>query len=665
MSDIDNLVYDLSCVNTLRILSVDMIENAKSGHPGMPLGCAAILFTLFKNHLNFNPKDVNWINRDRFVLSNGHGCALLYSMLHLFDYEISLDDLKNFRKLGSITPGHPEKDVTPGIEVTTGPLGQGIANGVGMAIASKHLGSRFNTSDIDLLNSKIYVMCGDGCLMEGISNEAVSLAGHLKLNNLILLYDDNKISIDGSTDLSFTDNTYDKFKSLGWDVIIVENADKDILSINDSIIKAKNSDKPVIICMKTKIGFGSDKEGSEKSHGAPLGEESIKSLKKKFNFDESKSFEIKEEVKMVFKQILKNKEIYYNNWNKDFSMYKEKYDEKFIELNKILCKNPINLTEMLNKYTPNDKALATRQVSGNILKEIYKSIPQLIGGSADLSPSNNTKIDDGIQANDYSKRYIHYGVREHSMAAIANGISTYGLIPYVGTFLVFINYCLSSIRLSALSHHQVLYILTHDSVGLGEDGPTHQPIDSLSILRSIPDSLTFRPADGNETIGCYDVALNEKSKPSCLCLSRQGLPQLEGSSIENVSKGGYILFESKKFGDKLDLIIIATGSEVSLSLKVAKTLSEKINLRLISMPCTELFDSQPDDYKNNLLPTNVKKISIEAGSTMMWYKYADYCYGIDSYGASGKGSEVMEHFGFSEEKILNYIEKFIEFDTTH
>ena len=655
MVDAKSLINDLEIVNSLRILSVDMIENAKSGHPGMPLGCSPILYILFKNHLNFNPLQTDWINRDRFVLSNGHGCALLYSILHLFGYNLSLNDLKKFRKLGSITPGHPEKDITPGIEVTTGPLGQGIANGVGMAIASKHLGARFNIPDFEVFDNKIYVMCGDGCLMEGVSNEAVSLAGHLKLDNLILLYDDNEISIDGSTDLSFTENTKNKFEALGWKVFTVDSADIDLVGIDETINEAKKSDKPVLIRMKTKIGYGSDKEGSEKSHGAPLGIESVKKLKNKLNFDENKSFFISDEIKEYINEILNLKKVKFDNWTTKFEEYKNN-SEKYNILKKIISKETIDINQVLNKYNNKDKPMATRQSSGAILKELMGHLPQLVGGSADLSPSNNTKIDDGLQKSDFSKRYIHFGVREHAMAAIANGLSTYGIIPFVGTFLVFINYCLASIRLSALSKHQVLYILTHDSVGLGEDGPTHQPVESLSILRSIPNSLTFRPADGNETIGSYSVALSEKDKPSCICLSRQNLPHLENSSSLKVGKGAYTIFENS---DSYDLILIATGSEVSLCIDVAIELKGKINIRIVSMPCSELYDVQDQKYKEELLPKNVKKLSVEAGVTLMWYKYADFCYGIDCYGESGKGNEVMNYFGFSKEKIIEYINSII------
>ena len=640
---------DILAINTLRLLSVDMVQNANSGHPGMPLGCSPMTHLLFKNFLNFNPYNLNWINRDRFILSNGHGCALLYSILHMYKYNITLEDLKKFRQFGSITPGHPEKNITPGIEVTTGPLGQGFANGVGMALASKHLAARFNTDEFNIFNNNIFVMCGDGCLMEGITNEAASFAGHMKLNNLIVLYDDNMISIDGSTDLAFTENTTKKYQALGWNVITVLDGNNDFESINNAIDNATKSDKPTLICVKTFIGYGSDKENSEKSHGAPLGKESIENLKKKFNFNENETFHIPDKVTEYFKQITNNKISNYHIWEKLFEEYKIQHPEKYNELKYIINNKTNDIQHLLPSYTSDDDKMATRKISGICLQNIYQHIPQLIGGSADLSPSNNTVIDIGIQKNDYSKRYIHYGVREHAMCGIANGLSTFGLIPYVATFLVFINYCLASIRLSAISKHQVIYILTHDSIALGEDGPTHQPVESLSILRSIPNVFTFRPADGNEVSGCYNHAINNKNSPSCICLSRQSLPQLNGSDSNMVSKGGYILYETNK---NINLILIASGSEVSSCFDVIKNLEKNnISIRLVSMPCTELFDLQPSEYKDNILPKSIMKISVEAGITNFWYKYADHCIGIDTFGASGKGNEVMDYFCLSSQKI--------------
>jgi len=637
-------------INTLRLLSVDMVQNAKSGHPGMPLGCSPMLYVLFANYLNFNNSNTEWINRDRFVLSNGHGCALLYCLLHLFDYNISLSDLKNFRKIDSNTPGHPERNIKNMIDVTTGPLGQGIANGVGMAIGYKKLASKFNKDGFDIFTNKIYVSCGDGCLMEGISNEAMSLAGHLKLNNLIVLYDDNKISIDGSTDLTFTEKTEDKYIAMGWDVLIVEDGNEDIESLNNAIAQAKSSDKPVLIMIRTNIGFGTSKENSEKSHGSPLGEDEIELLKIKFGFDPNKKFNIPKDVKDHFYNLIAHKSNNYIEWYHNFEVYKRIFINEYNELQSVIDKKIIL---DLPIFSVEDKDMATREISGICIQKLYKKIPQMIGGSADLSPSNNTKIDPILDSNNYNGNYIHYGVREHAMCAIANGLSTCGFIPYVGTFLVFITYCLGAIRMSALSKHQVLYVLTHDSIGLGEDGPTHQPIESLTILRSIPNLLTFRPADGKEVVGCYEQALKAIDKPSALILSRQKLPQLLSTNSKMVSFGGYTL----KKGN--DIILIATGSEVSLALKVMMELeNEGMSTGVVSMPCCELFDIQDKIYKKNTLPKNIMKVSLEAGATTGWYKYADYCIGIDNFGLSGPGNEVMEYFGFSVNKIKDEIKNF-------
>tara|TARA_A100001015_G_C15014864_1_gene724980 strand:- start:388 stop:2370 length:1983 start_codon:yes stop_codon:yes gene_type:complete len=655
-----DLCDDILNINTLRVLCVDMVENAKSGHPGMPLGCSPMLYILFKNFLNFNPDNPLWFNRDRFILSNGHGCSLLYSMLHLCGYKISLDDLKNFRKINSITPGHPEINPELGIEVTTGPLGQGFANGVGMAIASKHLGSIYNKENFEIVNNKVFVMCGDGCLMEGITNEAASLAGHLKLNNLIVLYDDNEITIDGKTNLTFTENTGDKFKALGWHVEFIMDGNKDLEEIKSKLALINCVDKPLLLCVKTSIGYGSDKENSEKSHGAPLGDKSVKDLKKKFLFDEEKSFVIDDKVSEFFKGLTDNKKKVNSSWQELLDKYKLEFPEYYKEFINNVNKG-YNLSDIIAslKRIEVDKPLATRQISGMVLKNLSngKLCTSLIGGSADLSSSNITTIDQGICSSDYSRKYINYGVREHAMAGIANGLSCYNLVPFVGTFLVFISYFLNAIRMSALSKHQVIYVLTHDSIGLGEDGPTHQPIESLTILRSIPNCLVFRPADANEVKGCYVEALKEKYSPSCICLSRQSLPQIEGSNIESVGKGGYIVYEKLSDDNNIDIIIIATGSEVSLMKDVLIELN--INSRLISMPCVELFERQPNDYKEDLLPKDILKVSVEAGSTMGWFKYSNHCIGIDEFGLSGKGKDVMEHFGFDLNSMKERLMKFV------
>ena len=632
-------------INTLRVLSVDMIGNAKSGHPGMPLGCAPMMYVLWCKIMNFNPSNPDWNKRDRFVLSNGHGCALLYSILYLLDYNYTLDDLKNFRQLHSKTPGHPEYNPLLGIEVSTGPLGQGIANGVGMAISSKKLG----------LDNNIYVMCGDGCLMEGISYEACSLAGHLELNNLIILYDDNGITIDGTTDITFTENTKKRFKAQNWNVLEVINGNKNIDDIYKKLTIAKQSlNKPTIIFVKTTIGYGSSKSGTSSVHGAPLGIEDTKELKKYMGFDENKSFFIDDDVKTYFKNLIKDKEINYNNHNHIHNLNSNLNNER----------TNINDYEIVLKELDNikngNKEYATRDLSNFCLNTLASNINNIIVGSADLAESNKTMIKSNyIIQNDFSGKYLHYGIREHSMTAIANGISTLGILPIVSTFLIFINYCLCGIRMSALSKHKVIYVFTHDSVLLGEDGPTHQPVESLLILRSIPNLLVIRPCDANETSGAYKIALKNEG-PIALIMSRQVLPNIENSSNEKINKGAYVVYENyDKNKNKItntDLIIICTGSEVSLSLEVANLYKNIKNIKVVSMPCCELFDIQDLEYKREILPQDIKKISIELGCTLGWYKYADYTYGIDTFGESGKIDDLKKYFKFNALDIKKYID---------
>lgn len=612
-------------INTLRILSIDMIEKANSGHPGASLGCAPMLFILLCKIMIFNPKKIMF-NRDRFILSNGHGCALLYGILYLLGYDYNLNDLENFRQLYSKTPGHPEFNISLGIEISTGPLGQGIANGVGMAISSKKLG----------LNNNIYVMCGDGCLMEGVSYEATSLAGHLGLNNLIILYDDNKITIDGSTDLTFTENTKDRFKALNWNILEVENGDTDIDDIYNKLLIAKSSiDKPTIIFVKTTIGYGSLLSGKNSCHGAPLGTENTKKLKQYFNFDENKNFFIDDDVKEYFR-ILKEKLNNNNNLEKNINFIKE------------------NIINDFNNIKNLEKNFATRESSSMCLNILSKNIENIIIGSADLGESNKTLIKtDIINKDNFTGKYLHYGIREHAMCSIANGISTYNIIPVVSTFLVFITYCLAPIRMAALSNHKVLYIFTHDSILLGEDGPTHQPVESLTILRSIPNLLTIRPCDTKEVCGSYEIVL-EHNGPIAIILSRQTISNMKNSDSNKIKYGAYIIYESNK---KIDLIIISTGSEISLALDTIKLLEEQNNMsiRLVSMPCTQLYDIQTKEYKENILPKNIKKYSIEAGSTLGWYKYVDYVYGIDRFGESGKMNDLKEKFGMTINKFGKFI----------
>jgi transketolase len=625
-------------INTLRILSIDMIEKANSGHPGMPLGCAPIMYILWCKIMNFNPENPLWNKRDRFVLSNGHGCALLYSMLYLLGYNYNIEDLQNFRQLHSKTPGHPEYNQLLGIEISTGPLGQGIANGVGMAIASKKLG----------LNNNIYVMCGDGCLMEGISYEATSLAGHLELNNLIILYDDNKITIDGSTDITFTENTRERFIALNWNVLEIENGngenENDLNNMYNKLLIAKSSEnKPTIIFVKTTIGYGSVHSGKSLSHGAPLGIENTKKLKKIFNFDENKYFYIEDDIKEYFNNLKKEKIDYYNkNCN---NINKNNYENNYLELiNKL---KEINNTNIQKNY-------ATRESSSLCLQILENNLENIIIGSADLGESNKTLIKTNIiNKNNFNGKYLHYGIREHSMMSIANGISTYGIIPIVSTFLVFITYCLAPIRMAALSMHKVIYIFTHDSILLGEDGPTHQPIESLTILRSIPNLLTIRPCDNNEVSGSYQIAI-EYNGPIAIILTRQVIPNIENTSFEKIKKGAYIIYEPS---EKIDLIIISTGSEISLALDTIKYIEEKYNkyIRLVSMPCTQLYDNQTIEYKEYILPNNINKISIEAGATLGWYKYANYVYGIYIFGASGKINDLKEEYGLTINKFSKFI----------
>ena len=631
MQKIDTTLTTSMCykiINTLRLLSVDMVDKANSGHPGMPLGCAPAMFVLWCKIMNCNPENPLWEYRDRFVLSNGHGCALLYSMLFLLGYDYSLDDLKSFRQIHSKTPGHPEYNKKLGIEISTGPLGQGIANGVGMAISSKKKG----------IDNNIYVMCGDGCLMEGVSYEAASLAGHLGLNNLVILYDDNGITIDGKTDITFTEDTRSRFLAFNWNVLEVVNGDTDINDIYEKLMTAKQStDKPTIIFIKTTIGYGSIAAGKSSVHGAPLGQTNTQTLKEYFGFDKTKSFFVDEDVQTYFDELKKEKCLF-NPTNTTTS----KND------------NISNTINEIDKIKNQEKDYATRESSNIVLKKITELLPDIIVGSADLAESNKTMVTNThINKNDFTPKYLHYGIREHAMCSIANGISSCDIIPVVSTFLVFITYCLAPIRMAALSKHQVIYVLTHDSVFLGEDGPTHQPVESLTILRSIPNLLTIRPCDVTEVSGAYQIAL-EYNGPTAIILSRQTLPNIQDSCSLKMKKGAYIVYESKSItSESLNLIIVATGSEVHLAIEIAKKLD--INCRVVSMPCCELFDKQDCFYKEDILPKNVKKMSLEAGLTSGWYKYVDFTYGIDQFGESAKIADIKNHFGFTLDKIVEFI----------
>lgn len=652
------------CVNTIRALSMDAVQKANSGHPGMPMGMADVAFVLWDKILKHNPANPKWINRDRFILSAGHGSMLLYSLLHLYGYEVSLEDLKNFRQYGSNTPGHPEFGHTPGVETTTGPLGQGFATGVGMAIAEQFMGGTFNKEEIRLVDHYIYAIVSDGDLMEGISHEAASLAGHLKLNKLIYLYDSNRISIDGSTDLSFSDNTAERFKAYGWEVQQIDGHDRE--EIEKAILAAQKSDKPSLIECRTTIGFGSpNKQGSASSHGSPLGDDEILLTKKKLEFPSDEPFFIPEEVKEHMSGAVERGRKVEEEWNELFEKYKKSYPEEGEEFRKFFSRTlPENWDEILPAFEADEKGIATRKASGIVLNAIADHLNNLIGGSADLTGSNNTDLEGkGIfNAQNRAGRYIHYGVREHAMGAAMNGMAQYGgIIPYGGTFLVFSDYNKPAIRIAALSKTPAIHVFTHDSIGLGEDGPTHQPIEHLSAMRATPNVTVLRPADANEVAYCWKMAIQNEEGPSLMILTRQALPTLDRSVYADASgaeKGAYIL--KKEEGSTPDYLLIATGSEVSIALEAAKILEEEGNsVRVVSMPSMELFSKQDLSYRQEVLPPDVKnRVSIEAASTQSWYRWVGtegLALGINQFGMSAPYQEIYDHFGLTPSKIADKI----------
>ncbi|MDA9618890.1 transketolase, partial [bacterium] len=641
--------------NCIRFLSIDAVQKANSGHPGMPMGMADVATVLFKNFLRFNPKNPDWLNRDRFVLSAGHGSMLLYSLLYLTGYKsISLNDIKKFRKLNSICAGHPEYRPKTGIETTTGPLGQGIANAVGFAIAEEILKRKLGK---EIINHKTYVLAGDGCLMEGISHEAMSLAGHLKLKNLVMLFDNNSISIDGPTSLAVSDNFKKRFESYGWDYILINGHDKK--EIFKALKKVQNSKKPTIISCKTKIGYGSpNKSGKSSSHGSPLGLEEIKLVRKSLSWNH-KPFQIPEKILSEWKKIGKKGEQIQTKWDKVYKNRKKKID-------KILKNNFTKIIKKEKQVAINEnKSIASRKSSELTLNALTKKNNTLIGGSADLAGSNNTKTKHHkiIKPNDFNGDYIHYGVREHAMSGIMNGLALHSnFIPYGGTFLIFSDYCKPSIRLSALMEQNVIYVMTHDSIGLGEDGPTHQPIEQLSGLRSIPNLNVFRPADRMETIECWQHALKSSKTPSILSLTRQNLDPIRKkySSINKCSLGAYEILRTRK---KINLTILASGSEVSLAIEASHKLAkDKIYSKVVSMPCQDLFDQQAVSYKKKILGETKIKISIEAASTDCWKKYVGnngLTFGIDTFGKSAPYKEIYKHFGLTTANIVNKSKKLI------
>ena len=635
-------------LNDIKSLSIDMINEANSGHPGIALGAANILYTLYKNHLNINVNDEKWINRDRFVMSAGHGSALLYATLFMTGYEISIDDLKNFRRINSLTPGHPEYGVTPGVDMTTGPLGQGFASAVGMALGEKILEAKSNETGKNIFDYKVYVLCGDGDLMEGISNEAASLAGTLKLNNLIVLYDSNDVCLDGRTSKVFKENVLNRFKALGWHTIKTNNK---MTNLNMAINKAKKSSLPTIIEVKTKIGEGSLLQDTNKVHGAPLTKEDIEQLKRKLEcFVEPFTYN-KEEQKNFQKHINDRTSKKYQKWLSEYKNSKFKDNLRFLFEDDYYDLEEIELNDI-------NEEESTRVSNGKIMNKISKKYANFIGGSADVASSTKTYIEDekDISANNFNGKNIWFGVREHAMGAILNGLALTGFKPYGSAFLTFSDYVKPAIRMSSLISLPVTYIFTHDAINIGQDGPTHQPIEQLAMLRSIPNLNVFRPCDANEVLGCWEYILNSNT-PSALILSRNNIKQLSTSSKDKVKYGAYIVRKE----DKLDAIIIATGSEVALANQIASDIYDeyKIDIRVVSMPSQELFNLTSKDYQDAVLPKNVKTFVIEPSSSMSWYKYVsdiNNLLTIDSFGKSGTTSEVLKEFEFDlrslKEKIL-------------
>jgi len=652
MSDLDKL-----CVNTLRFLSVDQVEAAKSGHPGMPLGAAPMAYALFDRFLKHNPAKPKWFDRDRFILSAGHGSALLYSVLHMTGYDLPLDELKRFRQWGSKTPGHPEYGHVPGVEATTGPLGQGFAMGVGMAIAEAHLAALFNRPGFQVVDHHTYAVVSDGDLMEGISSEAASLAGHLKLGKIVYLYDDNKISIEGSTELAFTENVGRRFEAYAWHVERVEDGN-DLQAISEAIRTARaETDRPSLILVRTHIGYGSPKQDSADAHGAPLGPEATRTTKAEAGWPLEPPFFVPEEARAHMRQALERGAVLQKEWEALLGAYAKAHPELAATfLRTIKGELPDGWDAGILAFKASDPPVATRSASGKVINALAKTLPTLTGGSADLAPSNNTLISGSpdFSSEHREGRNLRFGVREHAMAAAVNGMALHGgVIPYGATFLIFSDYCRASLRLAALMKVPSVFVFTHDSIGVGEDGPTHQPVEQLVSLRVIPGLLVLRPADANETAEAWKLVLTLK-RPAVLALTRQNLPILDPEKYpirQGVPKGAYVLEDAE--GSKPDIVLVATGSEVQLALGArAKLLEQGVKARVVSMPSWLLFGEQPEAYRKKVLPPGVPTLAVEAGSTRGWRDYADDVLGIDHFGASAPGGEVFKQFGFTVENVV-------------
>lgn len=656
MSDFD---LQTRAIHTLRFLSADAVQQANSGHPGLPMGAAAMAFTLWTRHLRHNPRNPHWPNRDRFILSGGHGSMLLYSLLHLTGYDLPLEELKNFRQWGSRTPGHPEYGLTPGVEVTTGPLGQGFATGVGMAIAEAHLAARFNQPGHKIVDHYTYAIVTDGDLMEGVASEAASLAGHLRLSKLIYLYDDNHISIDGPTDLAFSEDRLARFAAYGWHVQQVDDGN-DVEAIDTAIRAAKTDPRPSLIAVRTIIGYGApNRQGTAKAHGEPLGEEELRLAKESLGWPTEPKFYIPEDVLAFYRQALARGSEWEADWRMRLDAYQRLYPALGIELRRRLDgKLPEHWQQAIPRFPPDPKGMATRAASGKVINALASALPELLGGSADLAPSNNTWIQNeaAFQKDSPSGRNFHFGVREHAMGAALNGMTLHGgLIPYGGTFLVFSDYMRPAIRLASLSHIPAIYVFTHDSIGLGEDGPTHQPVEHLAALRAIPNLTVIRPADANETAQAWKVAIENRHTPTALILSRQALPVFEAAEFPTVEKGAYVLADMGEGEPKL--ILMASGSEVSLIYEAAARLTaDGLCVRVVSFPSWELFDAQDEAYRRAVLPEHVRaRLAVEAGIGLGWERYvgaAGRILSLERFGASAPGKVLFEKFGFTVENII-------------